>query len=71
MLSPLLAASPACRDRQPPFVVQNATGAAVDVGFFPPAEAPDGSFTYDVAPRSALRVGGEGLAECADAGWTL
>jgi len=45
-----------CRDRQPPFVVQNATGCAVDVGFFPPSEASDGSFSYAAAPRSALRV---------------
>ena len=44
-----------CRDRQPPFVVRNATGAAVDVGYFPPAEAGDGSFAYG-APRAALRA---------------
>ena len=44
-----------CRDRQPPFVVRNATGAAVDVGFFPPAEAGDGSFAYG-APHAALRA---------------
>ncbi|KAL4436856.1 hypothetical protein ABPG75_003995 [Micractinium tetrahymenae] len=51
------------RDRQPPFVIQNATRSAIEVGYFPPTEAADGSFTYN-GPLSALRVGPRHTLEC-------
>lgn len=36
-------------------MIQNATSTAIDVGYFPPTDAPDGSFTYNV-PLAALRA---------------
>jgi hypothetical protein len=43
-------------DRQPPFVVHNATAAALDLGLFPAAEAPDGGFAYSDRPLAAVRA---------------
>jgi hypothetical protein len=47
---------PFCSDRQPPFVVHNATAAALDLGLFPAAEAPDGGFAYSDRPLAAVRA---------------
>ena len=55
--------SPPCRDRQPPFLVENRTAAALEVGFFPPSALPDGGVSYD-RPRSMLRVDPGQALEC-------
>lgn len=57
---------PGCRDRQPPFVIDNCAGQELEIGFFPPVELPDGGFGYS-KPCSALRVGAHCPVLCV--GW--
>eukprot|EP00887_Chlorella_sp_A99_P008011 scaffold12.g8011.t1 len=57
------------RDRQPPFVLDNGTAAALEVGFFPPVELPDGGYAY-VGPGQVVqcdfRPGQEGRGPAAE-----
>jgi hypothetical protein len=44
-----------CRDSQPPFSVHNKTAIPLEMGYFPPKEASDGSYAYN-APLASVVV---------------